>query len=41
MQELLTAMKTEFDKICHQNTDRIQRLEDEARSLNMKIKKLE
>ena len=34
-------MKTEFQQICQQNSDRIQSLEDEVRTLNKKIKKLE
>ena len=38
MHELFTAMKTEFQQICQQNSDRIQSLEDEVRTLNKKIK---
>ena len=42
MQELFTTMKTEFQQICQEKkTDRIQSLEDEVRTLNKKIKKLE
>ena len=41
MHELFTAMKTDFQQICQQNTDRIQSLEDEICTLNKKIKKLE
>ena len=39
--ELFIAMKTEFQQICQQNSDRIQGLEDEVRTLNKKIEKLE
>ena len=39
--ELFNTMKTEFQQICQQNTNRIQSLEDEVRTLNKEIKKLE
>ena len=41
MHELFTTIKTEFQQFYQQNTDRIQSLEDEFRTLNKKIKKLE
>ena len=41
MHELFTAMETEFHQICQENTNRIQSLEDEVRSLIRKIKTLE
>ena len=41
MQELFTDMKNEFQLICQQNTERIERLEGEVTSLQKKIKKLE
>ena len=40
MYEFFTTMKTVFQQVCQQNTERIQSLEDEVRTLNKKIKKL-
>ena len=39
MHELFTAMKSEIQQICQQNSDRIRSLEDEVRTLIKKLQK--